>query len=321
MRGFILEVNDLRTFIHTPRGVVRAVDGVSLQLETGRTLAIVGESGCGKTMTALSILRLLPPGGRIEGGKILYKGKDLVSLSEEGMQALRGREIAMIFQEPSVALNPVFTVGEQVSEALRLHHDLTKKEARERAVELLKVVGIPEPHIRYRSYPHQLSGGMKQRVVIAMALAGNPSLLIADEPTTALDVSIQAQILDLLLQLKEERGLSLILITHNLGIVASCADEIAVMYLGKVIEYGPTGEIIRDPFHPYTRGLLASVPRNPLEPIESIPGSIPSAFDKIDGCPFHPRCQESVDICHRSPPPFLPSEGRWVRCWLYAEAN
>ncbi|RLA84407.1 MAG: peptide ABC transporter ATP-binding protein, partial [Deltaproteobacteria bacterium] len=165
MRGFILEVNDLRTFIHTPRGVVRAVDGVSLQLETGRTLAIVGESGCGKTMTALSILRLLPPGGRIEGGKILYKGKDLVSLSEEGMQALRGREIAMIFQEPSVALNPVFTVGEQVSEALRLHHDLTKKEARERAVELLKVVGIPEPHIRYRSYPHQLSGGMKQRVV------------------------------------------------------------------------------------------------------------------------------------------------------------
>lgn len=320
VHGHILQVEDLRTYIHTLQGVVRAVDGVYLHLGEGNTLAIVGESGCGKTMTALSILRLLPPGGRIEGGRILYQGRDLTVLSEAEMRKIRGKEIAMVFQEPSVALNPVLTVGEQVAEGLRLHLGLGRKEAEDRAVELLEAVGIPDARTRARSYPHQLSGGMKQRVVIAMALAADPSLLIADEPTTALDVSVQAQIVDLLLRLKEERNLSLVLITHNLGLVASFADETAVMYLGKVVEYGPTDSIIESPLHPYTRGLIASLP-NPSRPLEPIPGNLPSPLERMEGCPFHPRCRERRGVCERYEPPLLSVDGTKVRCWLYEKVG
>lgn len=318
--GHILQVEDLRTYIHTPQGVVRAVNGVSLYLEEGKTLAIVGESGCGKTMTALSILRLLPPGGRIEGGKILYRGRDITALPEGEMRKIRGKEIAMVFQEPSTALNPVLTAGEQVAEGLRLHLGLGKREAEDRAVELLEAVGIPDARTRARSYPHQLSGGMRQRVVIAMALAAGPSVLIADEPTTALDVSVQAQIVDLLLRLKEERGLSLILITHNLGLVASFADETAVMYLGKVVEHGPTDSIIESPLHPYTRGLIASLP-DPSRPLDPIPGNLPSPLERIEGCPFHPRCKVRKEVCGRYDPPLFTLDGTKVRCWLYEKAD
>lgn len=313
----LLEVRGLKSYFFTRRGVVRAVDGVDLSLRAGETLALVGESGCGKTVTALSILRLLPPRGTVVGGEVLYRGRDLLRLKDEDMRRIRGREIAMIFQEPSASLNPVFTVGYQVQEAVSLHHRVGKAEAMERAIELLRAVGLPDPHLRSRDYPHQLSGGMKQRVMIAMALAGDPSLLIADEPTTALDVTIQAQILDLLQRLKDERGLSMVLITHNLGIVAAYAEDAAVMYAGKVLEYAPVEELIREPLHPYTKGLLESVPRPHSTRLSPIPGNVPNPLEEIPGCPFHPRCSEATARCSEALPPLRAVDGRKVRCWLH----
>jgi len=310
-------VKELRTYFFTRRGVVKAVDGVDLSLEEGRTLGLVGESGCGKSVTALSILRLVPrPRGRIVGGEIRYQGRNLLDLPEEEMRRIRGGEIGMVFQEPMTSLNPVFTIGDQLMEAITVHHRMSRREARERALELLSAVGFPDPALRLKNYPHQLSGGMRQRVMIAIALAGEPRMLIADEPTTALDVTIQAQILDLIQRLKEERGLSVIFITHNLGIVASFADEVAVMYAGRIVERAGVEAIFHQPLHPYTRGLLESVPRPSSDHLHPIPGSVPT--EEVPGCPFHPRCREAMEVCRDTLPPLLPlPEGREVRCWLY----
>ncbi len=313
----LLRVRELRTYFFTRRGVVKAVDGVDLSLEEGRTLGLVGESGCGKSVTALSILRLVPrPRGRIVGGEIRYQGRNLLDLPEEEMRRIRGGEIGMVFQEPMTSLNPVFTIGDQLMEAITVHHRMSRREARERALELLSAVGFPDPALRLKNYPHQLSGGMRQRVMIAIALAGEPRVLIADEPTTALDVTIQAQILDLIQRLKEERGLSVIFITHNLGIVASFADEVAVMYAGRIVERAGVEAIFHQPLHPYTRGLLESVPRPSSDHLHPIPGSVPT--EEVPGCPFHPRCREAMEVCRDTLPPLLPlPEGREVRCWLY----
>ena len=310
-------MKELRTYFFTRRGVVKAVDGVDLSLEEGRTLGLVGESGCGKSVTALSILRLVPrPRGRIVGGEIRYQGRNLLDLPEEEMRRIRGGEIGMVFQEPMTSLNPVFTIGDQLMEAITVHHRMSRREARERALELLSAVGFPDPALRLKNYPHQLSGGMRQRVMIAIALAGEPRMLIADEPTTALDVTIQAQILDLIQRLKEERGLSVIFITHNLGIVASFADEVAVMYAGRIVERAGVEAIFHQPLHPYTRGLLESVPRPSSDHLHPIPGSVPT--EEVPGCPFHPRCREAMEVCRDTLPPLLSlPEGREVRCWLY----
>jgi len=315
--GGLLKGKELRTYFFTRRGVVKAVDGVDLSLEEGRTLGLVGESGCGKSVTALSILRLVPrPRGRIVGGEIRYQGRNLLDLPEEEMRRIRGGEIGMVFQEPMTSLNPVFSIGDQLMEAITVHHRMSRREARERALELLSAVGFPDPALRLKNYPHQLSGGMRQRVMIAIALAGEPRVLIADEPTTALDVTIQAQILDLIQRLKEERGLSVIFITHNLGIVASFADEVAVMYAGRIVERAGVEAIFHQPLHPYTRGLLESVPRPSSDHLHPIPGSVPT--EEVPGCPFHPRCREAMEVCRDTLPPLLPlPEGREVRCWLY----
>ena len=313
----LLSVRGLKTYFFTRRGVVKAVDGVDLSLEEGKTLGLVGESGCGKSVTALSILRLVPrPRGRIVGGEIRYQGRNLLDLPEEEMRRIRGGEIGMVFQEPMTSLNPVFSIGDQLMEAITVHHRMSRREARERALELLSAVGFPDPALRLKNYPHQLSGGMRQRVMIAIALAGEPRVLIADEPTTALDVTIQAQILDLIQRLKEERGLSVIFITHNLGIVASFADEVAVMYAGRIVERAGVEAIFHQPLHPYTRGLLESVPRPSSDHLHPIPGSVPT--EEVPGCPFHPRCREAMEVCRDTLPPLLPlPEGREVRCWLY----
>ncbi|MBI3555153.1 MAG: ABC transporter ATP-binding protein [Deltaproteobacteria bacterium] len=281
----ILEVKNLSTTFYTEAGVARAVDDVSFNVFKGRTLGIVGESGCGKSVTSLSIMRLIPkPPGEISGGQIFYKGRDLVKLPIAEMRAIRGNEISMIFQEPMTSLNPVFTVGDQIMEAIVLHQKVSSKVALERAIEMLKLVGIPSPETRVHDYPHQLSGGMRQRVMIAMALSCNPSVLIADEPTTALDVTIQAQILDLMRKLRETLGMALILITHDLGVIAETADEVLVMYAGKVVEQGPVAEIFANPRHPYTRGLLSSIPsfshvaskKEKKKRLETIPGIVPA---------------------------------------------
>jgi oligopeptide/dipeptide ABC transporter ATP-binding protein len=304
----------LKTYFFTRWGVVKAVDDVDIALGKSETLGLVGESGCGKSVTALSILRLVPkPRGRIVEGEIVFHGKDLLSLPEEQMRAIRGGEIGMIFQEPMTSLNPVFSIGSQVLEALRVHKKLTKKEARQQAVKLLTAVGLPDASHRMRNYPHQLSGGMRQRVVIAMALAGDPTLLIADEPTTALDVTIQAQILELIQKLRQKRGLAMILITHDLGIIAQTADDVAVMYAGKVVEYTNVKTLFADPKHPYTMGLLSSV--HELRPI---PGNVPNPLEEIPGCSFHPRCPSVKKICRRKMPSLLTLEpGHQTRCWLY----
>jgi len=320
----ILEVKNLQTSFFTERGELKAVDSVSFDLFKGRTLGIVGESGCGKSVTSLSIMRLIPnPPGRIIGGEIVYKGRDLLKLGMEDMRKIRGNEISMIFQEPMTSLNPVFTIGNQLVEAIRLHQDLSKGEAINKAVEMLKLVGIPAPEKRVRDYPHQLSGGMRQRVMIAMALSCNPQILIADEPTTALDVTIQAQILDLLRDLQQKTGLSLMLITHDLGVVAEMAHEVVVMYAGKVVEHAPVVDLFRSPAHPYTQGLLNSIPvlsRDPTGKIkktrlEPIPGIVPSLFDLPAGCRFQERCSKVADECKSVEPElsaFAP--GREVRC-------
>lgn len=301
----LLSVRNLKTWFRTDSGVARAVDGVSFDLHRGETLGIVGESGSGKSVSSLSVMRLIPdpPGEILPESQIMFDGdsgpEDLVRVSEERMRQIRGNEIAMIFQEPMTALNPVFTVGRQIMEAVQLHQGLEKSEAREKAIELLHLVGIPIPHQRVDEYPHQLSGGMRQRVMIAMALACDPKLLIADEPTTALDVTIQAQILDLLNRLQEELGMSIILITHDLGVVAETCDRMVVMYAGQVCETGPVGEVFRNPQHPYTEGLLNSIPRlgQKADRLNVIPGTVPSPEEWPSGCRFHPRCPYAWETC------------------------
>jgi oligopeptide/dipeptide ABC transporter ATP-binding protein len=320
----ILQVRNLETSFTTERGVLKAVDDVSFELTAGKTLGVVGESGCGKSVTSLSIMRLIPnPPGKITGGQILYKGRDLLQLGAEEMRKIRGNEISMIFQEPMTSLNPVFTIGNQLVEAILLHQDLSRADALHQAVEMLRLVGIPAPEKRVRDYPHQLSGGMRQRVMIAMALSCNPKILIADEPTTALDVTIQAQILDLLRDLQQKTGLALLLITHDLGVVAEMAHDVVVMYAGRVVERAPVHEIFKSPQHPYTRGLLNSIPVLSRDPtgkvkktrLEPIPGIVPSLFDLPQGCRFQERCSLVSDECRSAEPVLRELRGvRSVRC-------
>jgi oligopeptide/dipeptide ABC transporter ATP-binding protein len=321
----ILEVKNLVTNFHTEEGVVRAVSNLSFTLEQGETLAIVGESGCGKSVTALSILRLVPsPPGKIENGEILYKGEDLLKKSEKEIRKLRGNEISMIFQEPMTSLNPVFTVGRQISESLHYHQGMGKAAARQKAIEMLELVGIPTPEKVVDDYPHQLSGGMRQRVMIAMALACNPKILIADEPTTALDVTIQAQILRLLKNLKQRIGSSIILITHDLGIVAQIADKVMVMYAGESVESCEMRTLYEIPRHPYTMGLIQSVPKlnETVSALHTIPGMVPSLADCPVGCRFAPRCERAFDRCEcEHPDLFNTGGGHFVRCFLYAEGG
>ncbi len=321
----LLEVDALKTYFHTDEGVVRAVDGVTFHLDEGETLGLVGESGCGKSVTSLSILRLIPtPPGEIAGGAIRFNGANLLDLDESEMRRIRGNEISMIFQEPMTSLNPVFTCGFQIIEAIQLHQGLSKTAARERAVEMLRVVGIPSPEQRVDEYPHQLSGGMRQRVMIAMALSCNPSLLIADEPTTALDVTIQAQILELIARLRREFGMAVLIITHDLGVVAEVADRVAVMYAGKIVEYGDTRQIFGEPRHPYTQGLLASIPTlgREVERLQVIPGNVPNPTQFPSGCKFHPRCPIADDTCRADEPGLsTPAAGdaHQVACWRDGE--
>ena len=314
----LLEVKDLKTYFYTDSGVAKAVDGVTFSLDKGKTLGIVGESGCGKSVTSLSIMRLVDPAtGRNEGGSIVFDGQDLLTLPEKEMRKLRGNRISMIFQEPMTSLNPVFTIGDQISESLKLHKGLDKKAARDRAIELLELVGIPEAGKRVDEYPHQLSVGMRQRVMIAMALSGDPELLIADEPTTALDVTIQAQILQLLKDLQEKLHMSIIIITHDLGVIAEMADEVAVMYAGDIVEKAPTRALFDDPKHPYTIGLMNSIPdiNDHVSRLRTLEGLVPSLYDMPSGCRFAPRCQFCCPECeaHRINLTTLP-DGRQVRC-------
>src|SRR6184192_2167645 len=323
----ILEVADLRTWFFTRDGVVRAVDGVSFHVIPGETLAIVGESGCGKSVTALSILRLIPsPPGRIVSGSIRFAGRDLLGLGEAQMRDVRGNEISMIFQEPMTSLNPVLTIGHQIAEALRLHQDLSKNAANKKAVEMLRLVKIPEPAQRAREYPHQLSGGMRQRAMIAMALACNPRVLIADEPTTALDVTIQAQILDLILDLQKRLGTAVVLITHDLAVVAETAHRVIVMYAGKKVEEADVEELFEAPLHPYTHGLLASIPHLAViggdtgvvtnGRLKEIPGQVPALTNLPPGCSFAPRCPYADDRCRSFFPPYEQKRpGHWAACW------
>ena len=301
----LLSIERLKTYFHTDEGVAKAVDGVNFSIKAGETLGVVGESGSGKSVTALSILQLLPmPPGKFEGGKILFKGEDLLQADEERLRQIRGNEIAMIFQEPMTALNPVFTVGNQIAEAVKLHQGLDDAASRARAIEMLDLVRIPDPEKRVDEYPHQLSGGMRQRVMIAMAMACGPSLLIADEPTTALDVTIQAQILDLIKGLQDERGMSVLLITHDLGVVAETAHHVAVMYAGRVVEYATTLEVFSKPRHPYTIGLMRSLPDLAVagERLTTIPGMVPSATHFPSGCRFRTRCPLATDVCAQDVP-------------------
>lgn len=301
----LLEIVDLRVYFATEEGVLKAVDGVSLSLQPGEMLGLVGESGCGKSITAFSILQLVPkPPARYAGGEIRFRGKNLLALEESEMRKVRGSLISMVFQEPMSSLNPIIPVGRQVSEAVLAHHKKSKREARDLAIEMLRRVGIPSPETRFNDYPHQLSGGMKQRVMIAMALVCRPLLLIADEPTTALDVTIQAQILDLLGELKREFSMSVLLITHDLGVVAETCDRVAVMYAGKIVEYAPVVELFENPRHPYTHGLFRSLPSltEKRENLPVIPGAVPSPLDFPSGCRFRTRCSLAQEICEREPP-------------------
>ena len=318
--GALLEVRGLKTYFFTEDGVVPAVDGVDLTMARGETLGVVGESGCGKSVTALSIMRLVPPPGRIVAGKITFGGQNLVDLSQEEMCDLRGNRIAMIFQEPMTSLNPVYSVGEQIREALLAHNSTSHAEAGRRSVELLRMVGIPLPEERFRAFPHELSGGMRQRVMIAMALALRPELLIADEPTTALDVTIQAQILELMKELKESERTALLLITHDLGVVAEMADRVAVMYAGEIVEEADVYALFREPLHPYTRGLLSSIPTLATKRdrrLNVITGTVPNLLRLPPGCRFAPRCPQVMDICRQAKPSLQSLDGRRVSCWLH----
>ena len=320
----ILQVKNLKTYFHTEAGLVKAVNDVSFNVEKGKTLGIVGESGCGKSITSLSIMGLVERPGKIEGGEILFEGEDLLKMTEAKMRNIRGKKIAMIFQEPMTSLNPVYTIGQQLIEALLLHEKMTKQEAKARAIEMLKLVKIPLAERRFDEYPHQLSGGMRQRVMIAMALACQPQILIADEPTTALDVTIQAQILDLIRELNESMGTSVVFITHDLGVVSELCDTVIVMYTGHIVEQAPVKELFESPKHPYTKGLLNAIPkitreRNPLETIE---GMVPNPTERIEGCSFSPRCPYATDQSRKAEPPMAElSDGRLVRCWQYAKEN
>lgn len=302
----VLDIRNLKVDFATRRGLAHVLDDVSFSVAPGEVLAIVGESGCGKSMTALSVLGLIPsPPGKVVGGSILFQGRDLTTLRQSELRHIRGGDIAMIFQEPMTSLNPVFTCGEQIAEAVRLHQKVSPKAAFARAVDMLRAVGIPEPELRARAYPHQLSGGMRQRVMIAMALSCEPRLLIADEPTTALDVTVQAQIFALLDELRQKTGTAIVLITHDMGAVAEMADKVAVMYAGRVIERGPADAVLDNPGHPYTRGLLASIPRVDADPdadLPEIPGIVPALTDLGRGCAFAPRCPLVVDACRAAQP-------------------
>ena len=319
----LLEIRGLQTEFVTDDGVVRAVDGVDLAIERGETLGLVGESGCGKTVTAMSVLKLIPmPPGRIAGGQILWRGRDLVPLRPRDMQEIRSKEIAIIFQEPMTSLNPVYTVGDQISEVIRLHEGLGRRAALDRAVDMMRLVHIPNAERRVCDYPHQFSGGMRQRVVIAMALSCNPALLIADEPTTALDVTIQAQILELLAEIKSRFGMAIILITHAMGVVAETAQRVAVMYAGKIVEEAPVERLFAQPSHPYTQGLIRSIPRIDLAAmrkrrLESIAGAVPSPLDPLPGCRFAPRCPFARADCLEAIPPLREiAPGHKVACVL-----
>ncbi|HQO78158.1 MAG TPA: ABC transporter ATP-binding protein [Thermodesulfobacteriota bacterium] len=316
--SYLLDIRNLKTHFFTDYGVVKAVNGIDLQLQKGQTLGIVGESGCGKSITGLSILRLIPkPPGEIVGGEIFFQGVDLLTLSEKEMRQIRGNRISMIFQEPMTSLNPVFTVGNQVSEAIQLHQHLNKKAALAKAIEVLRMVGIPRPEERVFHYPHQMSGGMRQRVMIAMAISCNPTLLIADEPTTALDVTIQAQILDLLRDLKDRLSMALMLVSHDLGVIAQMADHIAVMYAGSVMEYTSAAVLFEHSRNPYTRGLLRSLPYHQQRKtrFNVIPGQIPDPLGLPPGCPFNPRCDMVIDICRRVEPELLEVvPDQWSKC-------
>ncbi len=320
----LLQIRDLRTNFYTRDGVVKAVDGVSFEVRRGEVLGLVGESGCGKSVTSLSILRLVAPPGKIDGGEILFEGRNLLDLTTSEMTAIRGNRIAMIFQQPTSSLNPVFKVGDQIAEVLQIHQGLSKKEGRARAIDLMAQVGISDPQRRVTAYPFELSGGMAQRVMIAMALASKPDLLIADEPTTALDVTIQAQILDLMRNLQKEYSAAIILITHDLGVVSEMADRIAVMYAGQIVEEAATDELFRNPKHPYTQGLIASIPvlGEIKDELDVIPGNVPNLINLPPGCRFASRCRareaKGLTICTEQMPELIPvAIGHTARCWLY----
>jgi len=316
----LLEVSDLKTYFFTDDGVVKAVDGVSFSIDEGETFGLVGESGCGKSVTALSIIKLIPdPPGKIIGGEVRLEGEDLLKKSEKEMQKIRGNKISMIFQEPMTSLDPVFTIGSELIETIQLHQGVEKEEAEKKAIEMLRVVGIPEPEKRMKEYPHQLSGGMRQRAMIAMALSCNPKLLIADEPTTALDVTIQAQILRLMDKLKEEFSAAVLLITHDLGVIAETCKNVGVMYAGKIVEYGSVEDIFENPLHPYTVGLNRAIPRLDVdtEKLQIIEGNVPDLIDMPSGCKFHPRCPYAMDICREKEPPLKEREkNHFARCYL-----
>jgi oligopeptide/dipeptide ABC transporter ATP-binding protein len=318
----LVSIENLHVRFRTYAGQVRAVNGVSLDIKRGEIFGLVGETGCGKTVTGLSLLRLVPPPGEIATGRIIFDGQDILSLSEQEMRDIRGARIAMIFQDPAASLNPVFTVGEQIELVIRQHQPVTRRIARQRTLEMLETVGLPAPPQIVRTYPHELSGGMQQRVMIGLALASNASLLIADEPTTALDVTIQAQILTLLTQLKGSRGLSILLITHNLGVVAETCDRVAVLYVGHVVEKGRTRDIFKEMKHPYTQGLLAAIPRpgSHGKPLQAISGSVPSGLVVFPGCPFEPRCSFAMEVCRQAPPPLVRvGEEHYVTCYRFVE--
>ncbi len=326
--GPLLQIKDLKTYFDTDAGLVKAVDGVDLDVYRGEVLGLVGESGCGKSVTSLSIMRLVEPPGEIIGGEMFFDGQELMALAESDMTHIRGDRISMIFQQPLSSLNPVFKVGEQIAEVLQIHQSLKRDQGWSKAVELLQMVGLPDPEQRAHAYPHELSGGQAQRVMIAMALACSPALLIADEPTTALDVTIQAQILDLLRILRTRTNASIILITHDLGIIAELADRVAVMYAGRIVEQATVGELFDRPSHPYTQGLIASIPilGQVKDRLEVIPGSVPDLIDMPVGCRFAPRCKARLEyelgICTEREPDLLPMQSNHlVRCWLYQSAE
>ena len=318
----LLEVKDLKMYFHTRDGVVKAVDGVSYDLEPGQTLGVVGESGSGKSVTALTMMKLIPmPPGKVEGGDVLFRGKSLIDMKEDDIRKIRGNDIAMIFQDPMTSLNPVYRIGHQISEAIILHKGLSKSQAMQRSVELLELVGIPQAKARLRDYPHQFSGGMRQRVMIAMALSCDPAILIADEPTTALDVTIQAQILELMEELQERTGTAIIMITHDLGVVADMADRILVMYAGRMVEFGTTDEVFYRPSHPYTWGLMDSIPRHDVDEKEAlcpIKGQPPSLVNVPSGCAFHPRCPYAKEICRTTEPQVRTIEGQHTAACHFA---
>lgn len=321
MANNLVEFKGLKTYFYTEEGIVKAVDGVSFNIRPGETVGVVGESGCGKSVTAMSLMRLIPnPPGKIAGGEILFKGQNVLDLSDEDMRKIRGNAISVIFQEPMTSLNPVFTIGFQIGEVLELHQNMDKVQAEKKSIEMLKLVGIPRADEIVHSYPHELSGGMRQRAMIAMALACNPELLIADEPTTALDVTIQAQILDLMRNIKEKLNTSIMLITHDLGVIAEMADYVVVMYCGKIIEEAPVKELFANPMHPYTVGLLNSKPviNRDIDRLYSIPGQVPNPIGLPEDCHFCPRCEKAMKKCHEGEPHLINvNENHKVACWLY----